>query len=220
MSEELWEGVERPAPGKVAYVEKYATGDSLLDIGCAQGWYAKLAQDKGMDVLGTDLKNFMAIDTVPFEQIQFNQIIPDSQKSFDTVLMFDVLEHVTDEDQALSDLREVCNKRVILLVPNKDDSVLPRYNLTLVNRRDLTHQGYYTPEYLEKRLGEYGFKIIHMSYEGAILPGLLGEFIRPTFIGTLISKLLNKLLFVGLLKTPAWGDIYVVADKVQYGSKS
>lgn len=215
MSQELWASVSRPAPGKIKDVEDYAVGKSLLDIGCAQGWYAKRAQEKGMEVLGTDLQNFMVVNDVPFEQIEFGQIDPGGGRTFDTVLMFDVLEHIVDEDDALEQLRRICNKRLILSVPNEDDKNLNSYNVTLTNRKDTTHQRYYTPEYLKKKLDEHGFTLVQWRYDGAVLPGIIGEFIRPKWLGRFVGNVLNKLLFVGLLKSPYYGDIYVVADKKQ-----
>ena len=214
MSFELWKGVARPAPGKLRDVEQYVIGKSLLDVGSAQGWYAKRAQEMGMDVLCTDLENYLAVEGLPFQKIEMGQIDPGSGRVFDTVLMFDVLEHMVDEDDALDQLSRVCSKRVIISVPNADDKNLPDYNVTLVNRKDTTHQRYYSPKYLEEKLKQHGFKVVQTRYDGAVLPGIVGEYIRPRGLGALITKLVNKLLFIGVLKSPYYGDVYVVADKV------
>lgn len=213
MSHNLWASVGRPAPGKVARIKKFSVGETFLDVGCAQGWYAQIAQQMGMKVLGTDLKNFMVVDDVPFEQISAGELVKGTDRKFDTVVMFDVLEHIQDEDAALAQLQQISNKRVILSVPNADDKNLPDYNVTLVNRKDLTHQRYYSPEYLTNKLSEYGFEIIDISYDGAVLPGIVGEYIRPRFLGKFITKLLNGLLFKGILKSPYFGDVYAVAEK-------
>ncbi|NTV31262.1 class I SAM-dependent methyltransferase [candidate division WWE3 bacterium] len=213
MSKALWESVSRPAPGKIKDIDTYVSGNTLLDIGCAQGWYAQHAMKKGMKVLGTDLENFMVVKDVPFQQISFGQVDPGGDRTFDTVLMYDVLEHIVDEDDALRQLQKICNKRLLLSVPNADDKNLTDYNVTLTNRKDMTHQRYYTPDYLRKKLAEHGFEVIHMRYDGAVLPGIIGEFIRPKLLGKVISKIFNKLLFIGALKSPYFGDLYVVADK-------
>lgn len=215
MNRQLWHTLTKPSKGKLAYVERYAKGKSLLDVGCAQGWYAKKAQEMGFEVLAVDLENFMKVEGVEFRKIQPGQIAPSLDCKFDTVLMFDVLEHLEDEEQALSDLVRVCQGRVIISVPNEDDKNLADYNLTLLNRKDTTHQRYYTLDGLRSKIEKHGFKIVHLSYEGATLPGILGEYIRPSILGRFTGKLLNKLFFWGVFKCPYWGDIYAVADKEQ-----
>lgn len=213
MSKELWESITRPSKGKLNYIEKYATGKTLLDIGCAQGWYAKKAKDKGFKVLAVDIENFIKVEGINFQTITPGQIYPQINKHFDTVLLFDVLEHIENEEEALSDLSKLCMQRVIISVPNTDDKNLPNYNLTLVNRKDRTHRRFYTKENLRQKLEKHGFKIIKITYEGAVLPGILGEFVRPRFLGRILIGFLNKLLFAGVLTSPYFGDIYVVADK-------
>ena len=213
MNNEIWKSVTTPSKGKLKYLEKYAIGKTLLDVGCAQGWYAKKAKDLGFKVLAVDIENFMKVKGVDFKKIAPGEIDPQLGKRFDTVLLFDVLEHIKDEEKALSDLAKICARRVIISVPNKDDKNLADYNLTLVSRKDKTHQRYYTKENLVQKLEKHGFKMVKMNYEGAVLPGILGEFVWPSFLGHLLTKLLNKFFFIGFLKSPYFGDIYAVADK-------
>ncbi|MCP4422159.1 MAG: class I SAM-dependent methyltransferase [Chloroflexi bacterium] len=48
--------------------------------------------------------------------------------TFDTVLAFDILEHESDEANALQELRRITGKRLLISVPNADDSLLIPYN--------------------------------------------------------------------------------------------
>ncbi len=214
MSKELWSSVKGPAHRKIEFVEEYAIGSTLLDVGCAQGWYSKRAQEKGMEVLATDLDNFMVVDGIPFMTIHPDQIDPRNGKKYDTVVMFDVLEHIKDEEAAMQELVDVGARRVLLSVPKKDDKNLEDYNLTLVSRRDTTHQRYYTEDYLHDLFGKYGFKIIRLEEQGAVLPGIIGEYIRPRVLGKLATNVVNKLLFAGIFKSPYFGDFYVVAERM------
>lgn len=211
MSKILWSSAKESL-GKTQYIKKYAVGKTLLDVGCAQGWYADFAKKRGFKVLGTDISNFLEV-RIPFKKIKPGQLAPTLNQTFDTVLMFDVLEHIENEKKALQDLAKICNKRVIISVPYENDLNLSDYHLTLANRKDLTHQRYYTPESLSKKLQTVGFQVIHCQLDGAVLPGLVGEFIRPPSLGKIATSFLNKLLFAGILKSPYFGDVYLIAEK-------
>jgi SAM-dependent methyltransferase len=96
-------------------------GKRILDIGCATGDYLKAltaegfngvdvemnpdyveeAKGKGLDVYRMDAKSLQCPD-----------------KSFDTALLFEVLEHIDDPQAVLREAKRVAQKNVLITVPN------------------------------------------------------------------------------------------------------
>jgi ubiquinone/menaquinone biosynthesis C-methylase UbiE len=101
-----------------------------LDCGCADGSYTVALKDAGAGlVVGTDIEEPRIADarrrwvrtpgvsfiTAPAEQL------PMSAASFDGVLLNEVLEHVADQERALSEIRRVLAPGGVLVVfsPNR-----------------------------------------------------------------------------------------------------
>ena len=125
-----------------------------MPTGCGGGGYVEYLLKKGYDVVGID-KIDAFIDeanrrglTGHIYQADLAEQLPFGEKSFDTTICFDVLEHVDDEF-AIRELALVTRKRLILTVP-QEDRWLPRYNLAFAHYRDATHLRYYTPESLRE----------------------------------------------------------------------
>ncbi len=100
-----------PRLGRIEGLQKPA---SLLDIGCAAGYFMKAAQDHGWRVAGIELSAAMRHRAAEltgqrvFESI--DQAVASGER-FECVTMFEVIEHLSDP---LGTMREVAK----LLVPN------------------------------------------------------------------------------------------------------
>lgn len=107
-------------------------GLSLLDYGCGRGETLRLAGEKGMVVLGTDLDpECVAISrehgrTVLLEQPR-DPVAQFGEKSFDVVTCFHVLEHVDRPMEILTALGKIARQYVVLAVPNLRVLPRPRY---------------------------------------------------------------------------------------------
>jgi len=98
---------------------KYA-GKSILDIGCGSGEYVKSLLKAGYEVKGIDIlynENWKNIDNDSFNVGEINNL-PYSYDSFDTLLAFEVLEHLENPDTALKEMYKVTNNNIIISVPN------------------------------------------------------------------------------------------------------
>lgn len=104
-------------------------GLSLLDYGCGRGETLRLAGERGMEVLGTDLDpECVAISrkhgrTVLLEHPR-DPVAQFGEKTFDVVTCFHVLEHVDRPMEVLKALGRIARQYVVLAVPNL--RVLPR----------------------------------------------------------------------------------------------
>lgn len=100
-----------------------ATGDRFVDVGCGRGYFAALlAERTGNPVTGCD---FLISDELRarYPSIEFVEgpieKLPFKDKQFDTVICSHTLEHIIRFDEAIAELRRICRKRLILVVPRE-----------------------------------------------------------------------------------------------------
>lgn len=103
-------------PGRLRYFDKFIDwrGKSVLDLGCAGGFMAEALDDRGARVTGID----PAKDAIAAAQahaanrnitydVGVGEALPYGDASFDAVVCVDVLEHVADLSQVLSEVSRV-----------------------------------------------------------------------------------------------------------------
>ncbi len=105
------------------------SGWSLLDYGSGRGETLRLARERGMEALGTDLDpECVAISGKHGEAVRLESprdpVAQFGAKSFDVVTCFHVLEHVDRPMEVLAGLGKIARRYVVLAVPNL--RVLPR----------------------------------------------------------------------------------------------
>jgi ubiquinone/menaquinone biosynthesis C-methylase UbiE len=113
--------------GRLKEALKVARG-KVLDIGCQRGGYCFHLNHVGLDVVGIDISMGylkMAKDKVPDARFaQANaQFLPFKDRSFDTIILSEILEHVIDEKQVISEVKRVLKPGgvVFVTVPNYID---------------------------------------------------------------------------------------------------
>jgi 2-polyprenyl-3-methyl-5-hydroxy-6-metoxy-1,4-benzoquinol methylase len=206
-----WQHIASPI--KLRYLQKFALGKTALDLGTGAGHYAHALIAQGFSVIGLDLEPRL---NLPYPTIQARLNAIPLNESFDTVLAFDILEHEADEAAALAEIRRITKKRLLLSVPNADDSLLTPYNLTYKHHIDKTHQREYEINELRQKLTQAGFHIIAIHKEGRVSPAVLSEFVSIGFLRRLTRVLLKGLAKLKILKShQLLADIYVVAEPVE-----
>lgn len=204
-----------PSLTKIKYLKKYAVGADILEVGSGMGWYSKFLKESGFSVTAVDINPLTQIEGVELIKSDFISVDLNG-RSFDTVVMFDVLEHIADEKAALLKVKDICKRRLIMSVPNKDDAFLVKYNLTYSHFRDRTHFREYSIDQIKRVIEENCFSAISLRLEGPVMPQVLIEFLnlKLGFLKVPLRKfitLLEKLHFLSLENTCA--DIFIVADK-------
>jgi ubiquinone/menaquinone biosynthesis C-methylase UbiE len=106
----------------VDYILSNLKGEKILDIACGRGYLANRIKEKyNYQVTGIDFvipENLKGIANPKFENgVIENIIYPDNY--FDTVICTHTLEHVIDLDQCIKELRRVCAKRLIVVLPKQ-----------------------------------------------------------------------------------------------------
>lgn len=111
----------------VSIIESVVPG-SVCDIGCGTGYLLKQVQTHcnsvtcmtGVDFMLEDgQKNITDIEFIeaPIEKLPFQD------NAFDNVICTHVLEHILDISQAITELRRICKKRLIIVVPREREHV-------------------------------------------------------------------------------------------------
>jgi SAM-dependent methyltransferase len=107
-------------PSVVSEVLRATTGDSVLDVGCGRGFLTRqLAAAGHRRVVGIDLHVPPARDTRTTFLRGDGEALPFADRAFDTVTCCHVLEHVLDPVRALTELRRVARRRLILVFPRQ-----------------------------------------------------------------------------------------------------
>jgi 2-polyprenyl-3-methyl-5-hydroxy-6-metoxy-1,4-benzoquinol methylase len=101
-------------------------GKSIMDIGCGTGWFLDLCKENGMDCWGQELGTELAKQTskrlnIEVISLPVNEIIT-KDNSFDVIVMFDLIEHLTEPVDFVKHLKRLLKKDGIMLIltPNFD----------------------------------------------------------------------------------------------------
>jgi len=204
-------------PTKLRLLDRWAVGKRAVDIGCGHGAYAQYLRKAGFSVVAIDVEDrildkegieFLVAEVPP---------IPLSDKCCDTLILFDVLEHVVAEDELLAEIRRVTTQRLILSVPSDNDGVLPLYGLCHVHHVDKTHQREYNPTTIETVLARHGFQVTHIEpHYPKNLPLVVGAFFTRSLLGRILRlATLSWLKFLrrtGVIRVNLPADWFVIAD--------
>lgn len=104
-------------------VERHAGKGRLLDLGCAYGFIMEVARDRGWEVAGIEPAEGVAAAAaaalgVPVATDLFSAGLP--PRSFDAVLVWDVIEHLPDPHRVLDELARVLRPGGVVSVVTPD----------------------------------------------------------------------------------------------------
>jgi len=176
------------SPFKMEKIVELA-GKSVLDIGCRDGAYVAFCQAVGKYAVGIDLSPAPSPNSyLPLMRANA-QALPLDDCSFDTVLMFDLLEHVPDEALALQEAARVGRRNILLSLPKPDAPSLfsPWNGLTYRHYIDQEHRRYYAPDYIRSLVERLGYEVASLEHWCPIHPA-------DVYIGAGVPRLLGRLV--------------------------
>ena len=100
---------------------------TVLDAGCGEGFVSKYLADRdpSLEILGVDVSP----DAIRYAQENFGDAagfqagsilsLPFKDNSFDTVVCSEVLEHISELELAVTELKRVARTYVVISVPNE-----------------------------------------------------------------------------------------------------
>jgi len=140
---------------RVRYLKKFLPpGASILDFGCGQGIFLKIAQKFGYQAFGYDIDPKANADFYSLKEIP--------NRFFDAVVCFDVIEHVDDPQKILKNIgrKLKSNGLLFLTTPNRlglAGRIIKNKFWGLVPQG---HKNVFSLSQMENLLKATGFKII------------------------------------------------------------
>lgn len=193
-----------------------APGASILDVGCAHGWFLERAQARGYRCVGIEPDRAMA-DIARRSGLDIRDgFFPDALlagETFDAIVFNDVLEHIPDIAQVLSSSAEALTSGGRLAVN------LPLSTGVIYRTADLLDKfGWHGPF---ERMWQKGFPSPHISYvhqsnlkKLAIRAGL-EEVSRLRLPSVTMAGLWQRLNYDRSLPTAAAGVVYAAVGAIR-----
>ena len=190
----------------VRFARRHA-GATILDLGCGFAAYSGELQKYGLRCFGCDINldylRKAKASGVPVTNV--DSALPFPDRSFDTVMIFEVLEHVADVNKVLREAFRVARKNVLITVPNSENIEVMRANdVTYAHMLSSDHLHFFEAESLRELLQKY-CKNVSVERSDPIYPFW--------FLGRSLPFYGLKILFrLGLLRPRFFSRLYVVAS--------
>ncbi|MBP6217207.1 MAG: class I SAM-dependent methyltransferase [Oligoflexales bacterium] len=187
----------------------------ILDVGCNTGALVSYLNSNGFYAEGIDAdEQCIKKAREQSKDLRFHHgssLSDFSNDQFETVVAWNVLEHIQEDDFALGEMLRIASKRVVLCVPREDQISLPYSGVTYRQYVDPTHVHYYTRELLTSMIAKHGSYRITFQNPSRVRPLLAYEKIGvPRIICAVLDRILWK---ISSKKDLFYSDIMVVIHK-------
>ncbi|MBI2673310.1 class I SAM-dependent methyltransferase [Candidatus Woesearchaeota archaeon] len=148
---------------RINFIKKHKSKGKLLDVGCSIGTFLAIAKKHGFDAYGIDI-NKSAVEYA--KNLGLNAEVKDlssfKDKSFDIVILNDVLEHVENPIKMLKDIKRIMKEDGILEIstPNIGSILANISGKKWLHIKPNEHLYYFSPKTLAKILELSSFNLV------------------------------------------------------------
>jgi 2-polyprenyl-3-methyl-5-hydroxy-6-metoxy-1,4-benzoquinol methylase len=211
---------------KLEKLERRRRPGTLLDIGCAVGFFLDEARQRGWTVFGQEVSQYAAeiarknLGDCIFSGHAESIHLPES--SVDVVTMWDVIEHLEDPLQVLVRLRRLLkDDGLLVLCTGNIDSWLAKLQGSRSRiYNPPQHLFFYSPSTLSKLLVEAGFHVIDRHSEWKTMSLRYFSYVLACLNSNRATRMLQRMTSDGRLGNitlglPLVDNMHVYAVKVQ-----
>lgn len=191
----------------------------VLDVGCSDGQFARLAGEHGHEVTGVDLVKHEGVGerVAQFIEADLNAGLPDAVGvDYDAVVAGDVLEHVVDPGQLLTDIagRLRPGGEVLVSVPNfahwypRARVVAGRFDYDQRGLLDSGHVRFFTRRSFENLIEACGLRIVERRTVGSPVDVLDRALSETDRLSRVVSRSARAAAAVDRAATKAWPTLF------------
>jgi len=162
----------------------------LLDIGCAYGYFLKIAGGFGFETYGIDISQHAVEQAKKKVNAKFfcrdvQDDLPFADGYFEIITMFDVIEHLEKPYDALREIRRVLKSKGLFVITTPNVNSLLRRNMgkKWIGFGDETHIILYSIHGLKFLLRKAGFRVLKAETFFTPLPQVISKLLRPFNLG-------------------------------------
>ncbi len=189
----------------IRFARRHA-GVSVLDLGCGFGAYSGVLLSDGVRCVGCDI-NFEYLrkaTTQGLPVVNVDSVLPFGDRTFDSVMIFEVLEHVPDVQAVLREAFRVARKNVLITVPNSEDiEVMKANDVTYAHMLSSDHLHFFESGSLENLLRRYSTEV-SIERSDPIYPFWFLRRSAPFYA-------VKALFWLGFIKPRFFSRLYAVA---------
>ena len=188
----------------VRFAVKHA-GPNILDLGCGYGAYSAALMGQGYRCVGCDINvEYLRKASQRLPVVAADTALPFPDGAFDTVLLFEVIEHVPTPERLLKEAFRVARRNVLVTAPNIENlDVLKRHDVTYAHMLSSDHVNFFDSESLSRLLRQFSSNV-KLERGDPIYPFWFQAKSLPYYA-------LRVLYRIGLLRPRFFTRIYAVA---------
>src|SRR5262245_61996427 len=152
---------------KVRIVQSVLPKGRILEVGCAAGFFLSAARDAGFEAHGIEVSKSIfahARDVLKLDNLFLGTLAdyPGARKSFDGVLMWDVIEHLADPGDNLVRARELLKDDGFLFLQTQDlESMFRKVaGSRWTHFKQLEHIYHFSRKTLTRLLDKCGYEVV------------------------------------------------------------
>ena len=167
------DNIVKTSTKRLKEIEKLKSPGSLLDVGCAFGFFMDIARQRGWTVSGVEISQFAAEYAVG--ELGLNVVNRSAEhceygaRAYDVITMWDLIEHLREPGETLRKLAAALKEDGVLVLSTPDVKSLPA---RLMRERWLgwqlrnEHLYYFSHATLERMLDAAGLEVIKRTHIG------------------------------------------------------
>lgn len=161
------ENLSRLASFRLSCVPDVSHTAKLLDVGCGSGIVTKPLEKKGYSVTGLETDP-RAISLCERKALEVRKVdvsrepFPFEDSLFDVVTCFELIEHIKDPDNMLTEIHRVLKEDGLLIISTPNINwwwIRLKFLLGKWGFHDMDHIRFYNKSLFERCLHDYGFEI-------------------------------------------------------------